>query len=164
MLTTEQQKVSASEQAAIIKPLKFWQHWVAAGDAFRALEKSDPIFVNELLGKGFRFLYRFLLWPLYGWLFNDGYGLWANGELAGHIYLQYKHRTATHIEVLVVNEGHRSQIHAIRFLRFAQYKALAKGHLYLTGWVTIGNKRMARAMQRRSLTFFYQFYELESLS
>lgn len=155
------ERLDSPEISAPIKRLKFWQHWIAAGQAFKALRKSDPLFETEFVSKRFQFLARPLLWPLHGWLFTEGYGLWLDNKLVGHIYLQSKARMATHIEVLVVGEEYRSNIFAARLLRFAQQKALDKGHAYLTGWVTISNNRVARLMQRKSQVFYYHFYETD---
>ena len=81
-----------------VRPIRFWQHWRAVANTFRAYQPGTDAFVDQIRSAGFvkRFVFQYLFAPLYfaaeqGWTILASTVRWLRScicaEAHGRVYV-----------------------------------------------------------------------------
>lgn len=124
-----------------IRPLKFWENWIAVQHMFRnypsGLDVAWDAEVNGILRPIYK---RYLEIPLYMAVKNEGYGLRLGQQLVGLLYLQHPY-LVTHINDVEIDSAYRGRGYSRHLLDFAETRARQLNKKYMTLAVTLTNKR-----------------------
>ncbi|MEI6046512.1 MAG: GNAT family N-acetyltransferase, partial [Chloroflexota bacterium] len=134
-------KTNVEEKGPLqFKALNFFEHWRTVGYMYQNYLGVDKAFEETALGILRRPFLRWIGFPLYFALRNEGYTLRLNQKFAGVLYLQYRKRV-THINDIEVNRAYQGQGLGHHLLAFADKKARENSSCFITLVVTLSNTR-----------------------
>lgn len=123
-----------------ITRLALFENWRTAGHMYQNYRGVDTAFEKTAVGPLRSPFLRWIGFPLYFGLLNEGYALRLHSRLAGVLYLQYN-RMVAHINDIEVNRAYQGQGYSHLLLDFARKKAQERCKRFLTLVVTLTNTR-----------------------
>ncbi len=143
-----------------ITPLAFFENWQTAGHMYQNYPGIDSAFEKAAMGLLRRPFLRWIGFPLYFGVVNQGYALRLDNQVAGVIYLQFRKMVA-HVNDIEVNRRYQGRGLSHYLLKFAEEKAHEQRKRFMTLVVTVTNTRALQLYQNTGyIEQHYHYYYL----